>query len=91
MIGNDFTYTDGFDRAICDFIHSIPDEVLSDKEFSNARMIRNLYERIWSKAAYRKRQFNLDSVVLQEEDIQRAIADEEFHQLLDIKKKQIGF
>jgi hypothetical protein len=30
-------------------------------------------------------------VVLQEEDIQRAIADEEFHQLLDIKKKQIGF
>jgi SpoVK/Ycf46/Vps4 family AAA+-type ATPase len=91
MIGNDFTYTDGFDRAICDFIHSIPDEVLSDKEFSNARMIRNLYERIWSKAAYRKRQFNLDSVVLQEEDIQRAIADEEFHQLLDRKKKPIGF
>ena len=91
MLGDDFSYTDGFDRAIRDFIKSIPDHVVKSDEFSNARMIRNLYERIWSKVAFRRQQSEDEELILTEDDANRAIADDEFRQLLDIKTKTIGF
>jgi AAA+ superfamily predicted ATPase len=91
MLGDNFTYTDGFDQAIRNFIYAIPDSMLNKEEFSNARMIRNLYERIWSKAAYRKSISKLSEITLQEEDVQMAITDEEFHQLLVDNKSKIGF
>ncbi len=91
MLGNDFTYTDGFDSAVREFIESIPDEMLEEDTFSNARMIRNLYERIWSKAAYRRSISGEQEMLLKEEDVQRAISDAEFHQLLVNKKSKIGF
>ncbi|MBQ9143080.1 MAG: AAA family ATPase [Lachnospiraceae bacterium] len=91
MLGNDFTYTDAFDSAVREFIENIPDEILEQDTFGNARMIRNLYERIWSKAAYRRSISGEKEMVLQEEDVQRAVSDEEFHQLLVNKKSKIGF
>ncbi len=91
MVGDDFSYTDGFDRAIRDFILSIPDNVVESEEFSNARMIRNLYERIWSKVAFRRQQSPEEELILTEDDVNRAIADEEFRQLLNKKTKTIGF
>lgn len=91
MLGDDFTYTDAFDSAVREFVENIPDEMLEQDTFGNARMIRNLYERIWSKAAYRRSVSGEKDIVLQEEDVQRAVSDEEFHQLLVNKKKKIGF
>ena len=91
MVGENFSYSDGFDQALRDFILSIPDEVLGRADFGNARMIRNLYERIWSKAAYRRSVSGDKEIILQEDDVQRAIVDEEFRQLLTTKNKKIGF
>lgn len=91
MLGDNFSYTDGFDQNVREFINSIPDSILKEEEFSNARMVRNLYERIWSKAAYRRSVSNEEEIILQEDDVQRAITDEEFHQLLVNKKSKIGF
>ena len=85
------TYTDGFDTAVREFIEEIPDEMLEQDTFGNARMIRNLYERIWSKAAYRRSVSGEKEMVLTEDDVQRAITDAEFHQLLVNKKNKIGF
>jgi SpoVK/Ycf46/Vps4 family AAA+-type ATPase len=90
MIGSDFTYTDAFDQAFREYIESIPEETLTSETFSNARMIRNLYERVWSKAAYRMESSGSGEIIFQEDDIKRAIADGEFRQLLKYKTK-IGF
>lgn len=91
MVGNNFSYTDGFDQAVRDFIYSIPDSALESEEFSNARLVRNLYERIWSKAAYRLENSQTNEILFQEDDIKSAISDEEFHQLQNSKSKKIGF
>lgn len=91
MLGDHFSYSDGFDQCIREFIDSIPDSMLQDEEFSNARMIRNLYERIWSKAAYRRSVSKEKDIVLLEDDVQRAVSDEEFQRLLLDKNKKIGF
>lgn len=91
MLGDSFSYSDDFDRAVREFVYSIPDSVLDDEEFANARMIRNLYERIWSKAAYRRSISKEKEIILTEEDVQRAVADEEFQRLLVSNKNTIGF
>lgn len=91
MLGDNFSYSDGFDQRVREFIDSIPDSMLQDEEFSNARMIRNLYERIWSKAAYRRSVSKENDIVLQEDDVQRAVSDEEFQRLLINKNNKIGF
>lgn len=91
MLGDNFSYTDGFDSAIRTFIEDIPDEILNQDTFGNARIIRNLYERIWSKAAYRRSISGEKEIVLREEDVQRAVSDEKFQQLLEDKIRKIGF
>ena len=91
MLGDNFSYTDGFDSAIRTFIEDIPDEMLKQDTFGNARIIRNLYERIWSKAAYRRSISGEKEIVLQEEDVQGAVSDEEFQQLLVNETRKIGF
>lgn len=91
MLGDNFAYTDGFDQSIRSFFAALPDSLWQESSFSNARMVRNLYERIWSKAAYRKQILGLSEVVLQEDDVQRAVADKEFRELLLKNTIKIGF
>lgn len=91
MLGDNFAYTDGFDQSIRSFFAALPDSLWQESSFSNARMVRNLYERIWSKAAYRKQILGLSGVVLQEDDVQRAVADKEFQELLLKNTIKIGF
>lgn len=91
MLGNNFAYTDEFDQTLRNFIRSIPQEILEQEDFSNARMIRNLYERIWSKAAYRGAAAHLEEITFEKCDAEQAIADGEFSGLLEKKKNKIGF
>ena len=46
-------YEDGFPEAVSSFFESIPDELLNDDKFSNGRFVRNLLEKIISKASLR--------------------------------------
>lgn len=93
LMDNCFEYDDKFDVALRNFFQSISKETLESKDFSNARMVRNLYERIWSKAAYRRRLSGDTEMRLLEEDILQATQDEEFAKLLEKKSSNhvIGF
>ena len=91
MLGDRFKYDDSFKDALSDFFNELPDEFLETKEFSNARFVRNLYEKIWGKAAYRKMIENSDEVCLLKTDVENVINTEEFKNLVEKKNKKIGF
>lgn len=71
-------YFDGLDE---DFINS--------KEFSNARFVRNLYERVCAKAAMRCQMDGSAKIVLTKEDFEQSVTDKEF--LVKKKRARIGF
>lgn len=48
-----FKFEEGLKDAVSRFFNNIPEETFLSKEFSNARLVRNLYERTWGKAACR--------------------------------------
>lgn len=69
-----------------DFFNRLPDSLVRSSEFSNGRFVRNLIERVWSKAALR---YELSSqnelehhICLTAADFRQAVSDNEFSQLL---------
>ena len=93
-IPSNFTYDDEFSTAANDFFANLPDEVLSDPNFSNGRYVRNLIERIFSKAALRMTmEQNAVTGVLTVSDFNSAVSDSDFSVLNQKKviKKHIGF
>ena len=72
------------------YFDAIPDSILQSKEFSNARFVRNLYERTWAKAAMRCQLEKLDTITLTKEDFERSVADKEF-KFNEKKKNRLGF
>ncbi len=92
MLGNKFAYDNEFELAVKDFFTELPDSVFESKQFSNARFVRNLYEKIWGKAAYRKSMNNEEELVLLKSDLENAANSDEYKYLLEKKnKKTIGF
>ena len=53
MVSKHFRYTQEFSDTAKKYFDSLPDSIYNSKEFANARFVRNLYERTWSKAALR--------------------------------------
>ena len=94
MLDGNFDYERGLKSAVKDFFAKIPDEVLKAKEFSNARFVRNLYERVWGKAAYRQ-SFNGEGAIrILASDLVGATEDREFKHLLSDRvsdRRPIGF
>ena len=68
----------------------LDDGYVNSKSFSNARFVRNLYERVCAKAAMRCQLSGTQEVVLTQEDFARSIGDKEFESL-NRKKRGIGF
>ena len=95
MMDGAFACEDGLREAVRDFFADLPDEVLRSKEFSNARFVRNLYERTWGKAAYRRSLEGGATVRILRSDLRGAAQDREFQQLLEKGKGQdrhvVGF
>ncbi|MCH5158962.1 MAG: AAA family ATPase [Clostridiales bacterium] len=73
------------------FFDELPDALISSKEFSNARFVRNLFERTWAKAAMRCQLAGKTHVALTKEDFVQASADKEFAGNNIPKKTRIGF
>ena len=69
---------------------SLDDSYVNSKSFSNARFVRNLYERVCAKAAMRCQLSGTEDVVLTQEDFHRSVGDKEFESL-NRKKRGIGF
>jgi SpoVK/Ycf46/Vps4 family AAA+-type ATPase len=95
MIPSSFNITEGFRESAETFFTSLPDELMNDPNFSNARFVRNLVERIMSKAALRTQLDDERSaaLTLTESDLELAVADAEFKKLNEKKRvmAKIGF
>lgn len=91
MIGEKFSYDAEFEQAAKDYFNSISDDTMAAREFSNARLARNLFERTWGKAAVRRQLDRTQEFRLTAQDIRTAVSDKEFENLLKRKTKRLGF
>lgn len=82
MVGKEFQYDGSFSEAVRCYFQSLSDEILNAKDFSNARYVRNLFERTWGKAALRCQlnQTVCDTLIV--EDFALATSDKEFHNII---------
>lgn len=90
MVKRQFKYEDDLFDAARDYFNNLSDEILNSKEFSNARFVRNLFERTWSKASMRCHLLGVKAVVLTKDDFERSIGDKEFKVIMQ-KKNKLGF
>lgn len=92
MLGNLFEYDDEFKQAVEDYFNSISNEALESKEFSNARFVRNLFERTCAKASMRTQLSSFDNIILTAEDFKLASTERAFQALVSKKSRiTIGF
>ena len=90
MVKDKFKCDKGLFDAAHDFFINLPDDVISSKDFANARYVRNLFERTWAKAAMRCQLNGNTDTELTRDDFEHASADKEFAANLP-KKTRIGF
>lgn len=86
-----FTYSKELPATVRRYFDSISENILNAKEFSNARFVRNLFERTWGKAAVRMQFKPNESLILLPEDFDNAVSGNEFNSLLSKKEYRIGF
>ena len=94
MLDGNFDYDRALKGAVKDFFAKIPDEALRAKEFSNARFVRNLYERVWGKAAYRHSLHADEPLRILASDLAGAAEDREFKHLMTDRisdRRIVGF
>ncbi|MBQ4111576.1 MAG: AAA family ATPase [Clostridia bacterium] len=91
MMSKQFKYEDTLPAAVKAYFESLPDTLLSSKEFSNARFVRNLFERTWAKATMRCQLAKISEITLTKDDFDRSTQDREFSFMMSKKKNRIGF
>lgn len=91
LVKKSFKFDEAFSEAVNRYFDSLSDELMNEKEFSNARFSRSLFERTWGKAALRCQMNNVECDTLTVEDFALAVSDKEFHNIMEQKKKTIGF
>jgi len=91
MVQPRFRYDDKLFDAAKKYFESLTDDVITSKEFSNARFVRNLFERTWAKAAMRCQLAGRSNVVLTKDDFDCAASDREFALNGFTKKTRMGF
>ncbi len=80
MVKKHFEYTAELEREAERYFMSLSDEYLNSRDFANARFVRNLYERTWSKAALRCSLSGTDGLVLIRDDFIAASSEKEFRE-----------
>jgi SpoVK/Ycf46/Vps4 family AAA+-type ATPase len=95
QISRKFEYDDALITAAEDFFGSLTEDYLNDKEFSNARFVRNLVERIHIKALLRTRGEDLPAgtqLPVCAVDLETTLADDDMTRInLREKKVRLGF
>ena len=89
--GGRIAVADDFAAAVQAYFAALPDAVLKSKNFSNARFVRNPFERTCGKATMRARLAGEAAVVLTKEDLRAAGSDREFAAMMEKKPKRMGF
>lgn len=90
MAADKFKVADDLYPAVKAYFEGLSDEVLNSKNFSNARFVRNLFERTWAKAAMRCQLEGQKSVVLCASDFTNASSEKDFAFQIE-KKIKLGF
>jgi len=90
MVGSHFKCDEALLPRAKAYFDSLPDDMITAKEFSNARFVRNLFERTWAKASMRCQLAGKGSVILTKDDFERSLGDKEFA-LGPRTKHRIGF
>ena len=87
-----FVPSDDLEEAVQAYFNQLDESVITAKNFSNARFVRNLFERSWSKTLTRVQLSGLDLYQITAEDFSAA-ADEDASILNKApeKKRTIGF
>jgi hypothetical protein len=92
MVRKHFAIGEGFAARVEAYFASIPESVLNSRSFGNARFVRNLYERTWSKAAMRDSSVALADLVLTVADFDAAAAEFPMEDsATTFKKNPVGF
>ncbi len=91
MLGTKIAVEDGLLDDVKAYFDSLSEAYITSKEFSNARFVRNLFERTWGKAALRCQLDGNDDIVLTRGDFSRATSEREFASLDQKKTSRIGF
>ena len=96
MVEGSYEYSSDLEEAVKNYFAAFKDEVLEEESFSNARFVRNLFERSVSKAALRIQaqtgeRIRGDMIHIMAKDFETAIETEEFKSLLEKKHRTLGF
>ena len=94
MIGDKLAYEEEMLDEAKKYFDNLPDSFINAKEFSNARFVRNLFERTYGKAALRCQLSGETDIKLTSADFGRATSDSEFKTLKNLNTKRtarIGF
>lgn len=91
MARKSFYFDDDFSDAVRSYFGLLSEKVIGAKDFSNARYVRNLFERTWGKGALRCQLNQTKCCNLTVEDFALAISDKEFHNIMEQKTRKIGF
>ena len=90
MIKAPYVAGEGLMEKVEEYFKAIPQSFLDSKQFSNARFVRNLFERTLAKTAMRKREAGAKDIVIAKEDFELASTDKEFRNF-ESKTRKIGF
>lgn len=90
MVTRQAKHEEGLFEAAREYFLALPNEFIRAKEFSNARFVRNIFERTVAKGAMRCQLAGRSTLILSRDDFTRASADKEFS-VLTKKKNKIGF
>lgn len=91
MTKRKFEYADDFEQTVKAYFDSIPDSYIRAKEFANARFVRNLFERTWSKAALRAAFTNSNEISLIAEDFRSATQEKDFMIKTEPIRSRVGY
>lgn len=91
MAGARAVMEEGFLTQVDAWFDALPDALLNSRAFSNARFVRNLFERVWGKAAMRAQLAGVPALRLTVGDFLEATGDREFTVLNKPRRERIGF
>ncbi len=90
MVRKHFAYEPALEKTASEFFDSLDQNYMDSPDFANARFVRNLYERTWSKAAIRSQMDGNTKITILPEDFTAATAEAEFHEKLQTRRT-LGF
>ena len=90
MVKKHFDFESELETEARKFFDSLSDNYINSREFANARFVRNLYERTWSKGALRAALAGVPKIALTREDFIAASGEKEFSERLE-RRKTVGF